>query len=43
MTVSFNPISMFLIEQLGKVQDFYDIRYAYHVIRSLMTAVYLPS
>ena len=43
LTVAFNPISMFLTEQLGKVQDFYDSRYALHIIRSLLTAAVLPS
>jgi hypothetical protein len=43
LTISFNPITVFLTEQLGQVQNFYDNRYAYHVIRSLMTAAFLPS
>ena len=38
LTFSFNPIYRFLTEQLGQVQDFYDDRYACHVIRSLVTA-----
>jgi len=29
LTISFNPTSTFLTEQLGQVQDFYADRYAY--------------